>query len=61
MTDTEFVEQIDKYRNELFRYIYLNVWNASSAEDVFSNAVMAAYENLHKFRDGTNFRASYRM
>lgn len=57
MTDDAFVELLDKYRHELFRYALRNVWNPSVAEDVFASAVMTAYEQLARFREGTNFRA----
>jgi RNA polymerase sigma-70 factor (ECF subfamily) len=57
MSDNSFVELLDKYRNEFYRYVYRNVWNDSAAEDVFSSAVLAAYRQLDKFQEGTNFRA----
>jgi len=53
----EFLEKIQKHRDEFFRYIYRNVWDSGVAEDVFSSAVLAAYENRHKYTPGTNFRA----
>ena len=57
MDDTEFLERIETHRDEFYRYIHRNVWNASVAEDVFSSAIIAAYKQLGKFQDGTNFRA----
>jgi len=57
MSNDEFVQELERYRHDFYRYIHRNVWNASAAEDVFSNAVMSAFENLHKFEAGTNFRA----
>lgn len=53
----EFLSQIEKHRSEFFRYILRMVWDSSVAEDVFASAVLAAYENRHKFTPGTNFRA----
>lgn len=53
----EFLEKIGKHRNEFFRFILRNVWDSGVAEDVFSSAVLAAYENRHKYTPGTNFRA----
>ncbi len=53
----DFMEQIDRYRDELYRYIHRTVWDSGVADDVFSNAVLAAWENKHKFIPGTNFRA----
>lgn len=53
----EFLETIEKHRDEFFRYIYRNVWDTGVAQDVFSAGVLAAYENRHKYTPGTNFRA----
>lgn len=53
----DFMEQIERYRDELYRYIHRTVWDSSVADDVFSNAVLSAWENKHKFTPGTNFRA----
>ena len=53
----EFLEKLEKHRDEFFRFIYRNVWDSGVAEDVFSTAVLAAYENRHKYTPGTNFRA----
>lgn len=53
----EFLENIEKYRHEFFRFVYRNVWDSGVAEDVFASAVLAAYDNRHKYTPGTNFRA----
>ncbi|MCL4218127.1 MAG: RNA polymerase sigma factor [Candidatus Hydrogenedentes bacterium] len=53
----EFLEKIEKHRHEFFRYVLRTVWDSNVAEDVFSSAVLAAYENRHKYTPGTNFRA----
>ena len=53
----EFLLQIEKRKDEFYRYIYRNVWDTSVAEDVFSSAVLAAYKSKSKFKPGTNFRA----
>jgi RNA polymerase sigma-70 factor (ECF subfamily) len=53
----EFLAEISKYRNEFFRYVLRTVWDSNVAEDVFQSAVLAAYENRHKYTPGTNFRA----
>lgn len=53
----EFLEKIEKHRDEFFRFILRNVWDSGIAEDVFSSGVLAAYENRHKYTPGTNFRA----
>lgn len=57
LSDSEFVELLENHRDEFYRYVYRNVWNADAAEDVMSSAVLAAYRQLDKFEKGTNFRA----
>lgn len=53
----EFIEKIELHRDEFFRFIKRNVWDTGVAEDVFSQGVLAAYENRAKYTPGTNFRA----
>lgn len=53
----DFIQKIEKHRNEFYRYIHRTVWDSGVADDVFSAAVLAAWENKHKFTLGTNFRA----
>jgi len=53
----DFAEQIEAHRDEFYRFVLRTVWDSGVAEDVFASAVLAAYENLHKFQPGTNFRA----
>ena len=53
----EFERKIGEHRHEFYRYIYRNVWDTSVADDVFSSAVLAAYDNRNKYTPGTNFRA----
>lgn len=53
----EFVEKIEKHRDEFFRFIKRNVWDTGVAEDVFSQGVLAAYESRAKYTPGSNFRA----
>lgn len=53
----EFEEKIAKHKNEFFRFVLRNVWDSSVAEDVFSTAVVAAYDSRKKYTPGTNFRA----
>ena len=53
----EFLEKIHKHRDEFYRYVYRNVWDSGKADDVFSAAVTAAYENRHKYTPHSNFRA----
>jgi len=53
----EFLEKIEKHRDQFYRFILRNVWDSGIAEDVFSQAVLAAYENRQKYAPGTKFRA----
>ena len=53
----EFLEKIEKHRNEFYRFVHRNVWDSGVSEDVFSQAVLAAYESRHRYTPGTNFRA----
>lgn len=53
----DFMRQIEKYRDEFYRYIHRTVWDSSVSDDVFSAAVLAAWENRGRFTPGTNFRA----
>ena len=53
----EFEHQIAQYRDEFYRFIYRNVWDSSVADDVFSAAILAAYEGRAKYAPGSNFRA----
>lgn len=57
LSNDEFIGVLEKHRDEFYRYVYRSVWDTGVAEDVFSSAVLAAYENLAKFTPGTNFRA----
>lgn len=53
----EFLDTIENCKDEFYRFVRRNVWDSGVAEDVFSSAVLAAYENRHKYTPGTNFRA----
>ena len=57
LTEQEFLDLIEKYRHEFYRYVHRTVWNASDVEDVFSDAVMAAWRQRERFQVGSNFRA----
>ncbi len=52
-----FLEEIERYKDELYRYIYRTAWDSSVTDDVFSEAVLAAYQNRDRFTPGSNFRA----
>lgn len=53
----DFLENVEKYRDQLYRFALRNVWDSSFVDDVLASAVASAYENRHKFAPGTNFRA----
>ena len=53
----EFLVEIEKRKDEFYRYIVRNVWDTSVADDVFSSAVLAAYKSRENFTPGSNFRA----
>jgi RNA polymerase sigma-70 factor, ECF subfamily len=53
----DFLEQVERYKDEFYRYVQRVLWDNSMADDVFAAAVLAAWENRHKFSPGTNFRA----
>jgi len=53
----EFLAKIEQHRDEFYRFILRNVWDSGVADDVFAQAILAAYENRAKYTPGTNFRA----
>jgi RNA polymerase sigma-70 factor (ECF subfamily) len=57
INEQTFLDYLDQYKDEFYRYVYRNVWNESVVEDVFSSAIMVAWEKRNKFREGSNFRA----
>ncbi len=57
LTDREFLDELEKHKDAFYRFVRRTAYNASTVDDIFSSAVLAAYENRHKFVRGTNFRA----
>ena len=53
----EILAALEERRNEFYAYVLRSLWDPKQADDVFSSAVLAAYENRQKFRPGTNARA----
>jgi RNA polymerase sigma-70 factor, ECF subfamily len=53
----EFLVEIEKRKDEFYRYILRNVWDSGVADDVFSSAVLAAYKSRANYTPGSNFRA----
>ncbi len=57
MLDDDFLRQVEQHRHEFFAFVQRTVWDESHAEDVFSAAILSAYEKRHRFCANTNFRA----
>ena len=57
MQDHEFVDMLEQHRHEFYGFVRRQVSNLSDTDDVFSAAVLTAYEHRHSFQLGTNFRA----
>ncbi|NUM53081.1 MAG: RNA polymerase sigma factor [Candidatus Hydrogenedentes bacterium] len=53
----EFLEHVEKYRHEFYRFAARTLWNPQMTDDVFQSAVLSGFENYHNFTPGTNFRA----
>ncbi len=53
----EFLQLLEKHRHEFYGCIYRTIWDSQCADDVFSEAVLAAYKNRNNYVPGTNFRA----
>lgn len=57
MDEKQFTDNIIKYKNEFYRFLKKNLKNSSSIDDVFSEAIITAFEKRNEFQQGTNFRA----
>jgi len=57
MSEEELLTNIEKYRDQLYRFAVRTLWDSSAVDDVFASMVLAAYENRDRFQPGTNFRA----
>lgn len=57
MTPEDFTQLIETHRHEFYSYIYKQLWNKSLSDDIFSQAVMTAWEKRNSFEEGSNFRA----
>lgn len=53
----EFVAGIEKHKDEFYRFARRTAWSSAAVDDIFSAAILAGYENRHKYTPGTNFRA----
>ena len=57
MQDKDFLDMLEQHRHEFYGFVRRQVSNLSDSDDVFSAAVLTAYEHRHSFQLGTNFRA----
>ena len=53
----DILANIERHRDQFYRFVVRNVWDHAMVDDVFASAVLAAFENRDKFTPGTNFRA----
>lgn len=52
-----FARLYEEIYKDLYRFAYCNVKNIHTAEDVVSDSVLNAYENIHKLRKNESFRS----
>lgn len=52
-----FARLYEDIYKDLYRFAYCTVKNAHTAEDVVSDSVLNAYENIHKLRKNESFRS----
>lgn len=52
-----FEEIVIRYEQELYKYLYYNLGNATDAEDVFQKTFMAVLQNCDKFDESRKFRS----
>ena len=57
MNSEDFTLLIEQHRHEFYTYIYRQLWDKSQCDDVFSQAMMTAWEKIDSFQEGSNFRA----
>lgn len=52
-----FARLYEEIYKDLYRFAYCTVKNSHTAEDVVSDSVLNAYENIHKLRKNESFRS----
>lgn len=57
MDDEKFIKYINLYKDEFYSFLYHNLTDKSQIDDIFSEAILSAYENKDRFVEGSNFRA----
>ena len=55
----KFSEMYETVYRDLYRYALCLMKNPQEAEDAVSEAVIAAYENIHKFKKKKHSKAGY--
>jgi RNA polymerase sigma-70 factor (ECF subfamily) len=48
---------VEKYRKQIYSIVYSMTRNHADADDLSQDTFIRAYENLHRFKLGTNFRS----
>ena len=56
MTKEEFIGLIKKYKGQMYRFAFSIVKNETDAEDVVSETIRKAYENLNKLKNRRKFK-----
>ena len=57
----KFSEMYETVYRDLYRYALCLMKNPQEAEDAVSEAVIAAYENIHKLKKGTDISRIIRI
>ena len=57
MNRTEFSEQVNKYRNQLYYTAFTILKNEDDAQDAVCSAILKAYEHLDQLNDKRKFKA----
>ena len=57
MKRTEFCENIDKYKEQLYIIAYAILKNETDTEDAVCNAILKAYEHLNELKNPQSFKS----
>jgi RNA polymerase sigma-70 factor (ECF subfamily) len=55
--EQDFIDHLERHRDEFYGYLFRQCWDRSQVEDVFSQAMLTIWEKRSQFREGSNFRA----
>ena len=53
----QFLDLLEPHKESIARYALRNAWNREQAQDIVQQAVMTAWREYHRFKQGTDFRA----